>query len=88
MRLLPLAAFALFAHSLATGAEPIHVLVWDERQPRQAEAYDDFLGNEIVDRFLGFGAPRFRESGIEVWQGYLKLTFNTRPVRHEFGIQI
>lgn len=29
---------------------PIHVLVWDERQPRQAEAYDNFLGNEIVDQ--------------------------------------
>ena len=29
-------------------AEPVHVLVWDERQPRQAEAYDNFLGNEIV----------------------------------------
>ncbi len=27
---------------------PIHVLVWDERQPRQSEAYDNFLGNEIV----------------------------------------
>ncbi len=34
----------------ACAAEPIHVLVWDERQPRQAEAYDDFLGNEIVSR--------------------------------------
>ena len=31
-------------------AQPIHVLVWDERQPRQAEAYDNFLGNEIVMR--------------------------------------
>lgn len=30
------------------GAEPIHVLVWDERQPRQEEAYANFLGNEIV----------------------------------------
>ena len=24
--------------------------MWDERQPRQAEAYDNFLGNEIVER--------------------------------------
>ena len=31
-------------------AEPIHVLIWDERQPRQAEAYDNFLGNEIAQR--------------------------------------
>ncbi|MGK0239115.1 MAG: trehalose utilization protein [Candidatus Pelagisphaera sp.] len=33
-----------------TWAEPVHVLMWDERQPRQAEAYDNFLGNEIVER--------------------------------------
>ncbi|MBC8352890.1 MAG: ThuA domain-containing protein [Planctomycetes bacterium] len=32
----------------AFGAESIHVLVWDERQPRQEEAYENFLGNEIV----------------------------------------
>lgn len=29
-------------------AQQIHILVWDERQPRQAKAYDSFLGNEIV----------------------------------------
>ena len=40
---------ALFGQSFVF-AEPIHVLVWDERQPRQAEAYDNFLGNEIVSR--------------------------------------
>ncbi|MDA7510776.1 ThuA domain-containing protein [Verrucomicrobia bacterium] len=28
--------------------DPIRVVVWDEQQPRQAEAYDDFLGNEIA----------------------------------------
>lgn len=28
----------------------VHVLVWDERQSTQAEAYDDFLGNEIASR--------------------------------------
>lgn len=31
-------------------ADPIHVLVWDERQPRQKAAYENFLGNEIVAR--------------------------------------
>jgi trehalose utilization protein len=31
-------------------AEPIHVLMWDERQPRQEEAYDNWIGNEIVTR--------------------------------------
>lgn len=29
-------------------ADPVHVLVWDERQPKQAKAYDNFLGNEIA----------------------------------------
>jgi len=50
--LLPLACIIA---SLATStssllAEQVHVLVWDERQPRQEEAYDNFLGNEIVAR--------------------------------------
>lgn len=29
-------------------ATSINVLMWDERQPRQEEAYANFLGNEIV----------------------------------------
>ncbi|MDE0262688.1 MAG: hypothetical protein OXJ37_09850 [Bryobacterales bacterium] len=33
-----------------TAADSVNVLVWDERQPRQAEAYDNFLGNEIAAR--------------------------------------
>ena len=40
----------LVTSSLKLSADPIHVLVWDERQPRQSEAYDNFLGNEIVSR--------------------------------------
>ncbi len=36
--------------TVAKGAQPIHVLVWDERQPRQSQAYDNFLGNEIATR--------------------------------------
>ena len=31
-------------------AQMTNVLIWDERQPRQAEAYDNFLGNEIAAR--------------------------------------
>ena len=31
-------------------ADKVHVLVWDERQPRQSQAYDNFLGNEIAKR--------------------------------------
>ncbi len=29
---------------------PIRVVVWDERQPEQKQAYDNFLGNEIATR--------------------------------------
>ena len=39
--------FFALAYVLNARAEAIHVLVWDERQPRQAEAYENFLGNEI-----------------------------------------
>ena len=38
------------ANNVAT--EPIHVLVWDEQQPRQAKAYDNFLGNEIAIQLM------------------------------------
>jgi|SaaInlStandDraft_1057018.scaffolds.fasta_scaffold08117_4 trehalose utilization protein len=31
-------------------AEAVHVLIWDERQPQQALAYDNFIGNEIAAR--------------------------------------
>lgn len=40
----------LFPLGTLLSADPIHVLVWDERQPRQAEAYDNFLGNEIASQ--------------------------------------
>ena len=40
--------FSLFA--IVAKADPIHVLVWDEQQDRQAEAYENFLGNEIAAR--------------------------------------
>ena len=36
-------------------ASPIRVLVWDEQQDRQAEAYDNFLGNEIAIHLRQFG---------------------------------
>ena len=40
----------IIASTATLRAESIHVLVWDERQPRQEEAYENFLGNEIVAR--------------------------------------
>ena len=40
----------LLASIPAAAASPVKVLVWDERQPKQAEAYGNFLGNEIAKR--------------------------------------
>jgi trehalose utilization protein len=37
-------------HSACFSVEKIHVLIWDEQQPRQAEAYENFLGNEIASQ--------------------------------------
>ena len=41
---------AISVSGVARSQEPIHVLIWDERQARQSEAYDNFLGNEIAVR--------------------------------------
>ena len=50
MRLsIPVVLAALtFCSAPCQAAEPINVVVWDEQQPRQKEAYDNFLGNEIA----------------------------------------
>ncbi len=50
MRISLLLCACMLSTTASLRAEPIHVLVWDERQPRQAEAYDNFLGNEIAAR--------------------------------------
>ena len=45
-----------FVVTSAAVAKPTRVLVWDERQPRQAEAYDNWLGNEIAQRLKASGS--------------------------------
>ena len=40
---------AATAPARAAADGPIQVVVWDERQPAQKEAYDHFLGNRIAD---------------------------------------
>jgi trehalose utilization protein len=42
---------ALLPGAAPPRTDPVRVLVWDERQPEQKKAYDNFLGNEIA-RFL------------------------------------
>src|SRR5678815_974079 len=47
-----LAAITLaFAFVMSSKADPgsVRVLVWDERQPEQAQAYEHFLGNAIAE---------------------------------------
>jgi trehalose utilization protein len=39
----------------AAAAKPIRVVVWDEQQPKQKEAYSNFLGNEIADNLRRVG---------------------------------
>ena len=70
-----------------TAADPINVLVWDERQPRQAQAYENFLGNEIA-AYLGtlpdmtvvsvgqddpgHGLGTLDEQDVLVWWGHVR----------------
>jgi trehalose utilization protein len=55
MKLYWLLSLTILSQSIAAQADPVHVLVWDEQQDRQAEAYDNFLGNEIAARLESLG---------------------------------
>ena len=61
MRILPMTVTAWFLLGTLTayGAETINVIVWDEQQPAQQEAYKNFLGNEIAGYLQ-------RQSGLAV----------------------
>ena len=43
----------------------IGVLVWDERQPRQQEAYDSFLGNAIAAHLREQGGMAVQSAGLD-----------------------
>ena len=49
----------------AAEAEPVRVVVWDERQPAQKEAYDNFLGNRIADHLKSLPGFRVRSVGLD-----------------------
>jgi trehalose utilization protein len=58
MRLLPFAALALLQFSLlpcafADTTPPVRVLVWDEQQPEQKQAYGDKFLGETIAAYLG-----------------------------------
>ena len=44
-------------------ADPVRVLVWDERQPRQGQAYENFLGNAIARHLEGLAGLQVRSVG-------------------------
>ena len=66
---LRLTAGGIVLPALATAAEPkakaINVVVWDERQPDQQKAYDNFLGNQIADHLKGRPGLAVKSVSIE-----------------------
>ena len=44
---------------------PIRVVVWDERQPEQKQAYDKFLGNAIADGLARLDGIEVRSVGLD-----------------------
>ena len=53
----------LFSAGLQGGE--IRVTVWDERQPKQAKAYDNFLGNEIAAYLKSKPGLKVRSFGLD-----------------------
>lgn len=48
-----------------TKAKSIHVVVWDERQPEQKQAYDQFLGNQIATSLKGRSGFSVESVGLD-----------------------
>src|SRR5258708_1831587 len=42
----------------APGKSPIHIVIWDERQPAQKQAYENFLGNYLAAYLTKAGAAK------------------------------
>ena len=77
----------MLASVSAAAADPVKVLVWDERQPRQEETYDNFLGNEIADYLRSLqglsvhsvgqddpqnGLASLDEQDVLIWWGHVR----------------
>ncbi len=60
-------AAAMIPAATTIAAEPkaINVVVWDERQPEQKQAYDNFLGNQIADHLKSKPGLSVKSVGIE-----------------------
>lgn len=49
----------------ANASRPIRVVVWDERQPAQKQAYENFLGNHIADCLRGIRRGKTAEFDVK-----------------------
>jgi len=48
-----------------TQPKTVRVVVWDERQPKQKQMYENFLGNHIADYLRGQGGFSVRSVGMD-----------------------
>jgi hypothetical protein len=51
-------AISLTGQQGASQAKPIRVVVWDEQQPAQKQAYENFLGNQIAGHLFQVGGAK------------------------------
>lgn len=58
-------ALAPSAHAAGAADSPVRVVVWDERQPEQKRAYDNFLGDHIADRLRDRPGLSVRSVGLD-----------------------
>jgi trehalose utilization protein len=62
-----LLALSVVAAATAGGAEPkrVRVVVWDERQPKQQQMYENFLGNHIAEYLRKENGFSVRSVGLD-----------------------
>jgi trehalose utilization protein len=91
-------ALLLLAGCASRPARPIRVLVWDERQPQQQQAYPNWLGNQIAAhlrtvpglevRSVALDDPRqglgdLDHTDVLVWWGHVRQMEIEAPVAHD-----
>lgn len=88
----------LVPQSIGAPPGPVRVLVWDERQPRQKEAYPDWLGNQIATHLRSVpgltvtsaalddpqqGLAELDRTDVLVWWGHVRQMEIEPPVARE-----
>lgn len=56
----------LLGFSSELEASAINVLVWDERQPSQSKAYENFIGNEICRQLIESNGDRLKIKSVSI----------------------